>query len=105
MTVRHNTVFNNFDQTDAISLFEDFGTEANRLIENNLIAGGDYALYAGANTGGPTPYNIVVTNNRFARIFYSASGYYGPVAAYDPSGPGNVWSGNVWDDTNQPVSP
>jgi hypothetical protein len=26
------------------------------------------------------------------------------VAAFDPSGPGNVWSGNVWDSTGQPVS-
>ena len=48
LTIRHNTVFVNLDQTDAISLFEDFGVEANKLIKDNLVAGGDYSIYGGA---------------------------------------------------------
>ena len=40
-------------QTDAISLFEDFGVEANVMISNNLVAGGGYTIYGGQNPGGP----------------------------------------------------
>jgi hypothetical protein len=105
LTIRHNTVFNQIDQTDAISLFQDFGPQANRVIDNNLLAGGGYTLYAGANAGresGAT--NIHVTNNRFAKTFYPNGGSYGPLAAY-VSGQGNTFTGNVWDDTGRSFGP
>ena len=105
LTIRHNTVFNQIDQTDAVSLFQDFGPQANRVIDNNLLAGGGYTLYAGANAGresGAT--NIHVTNNRFARTFYTNGGSYGPLAAY-VSGQGNTFTGNVWDDTGSSFGP
>ncbi|WP_159085807.1 hypothetical protein [Aeromicrobium chenweiae] len=97
MTIRHNTIFNQRSQTDAVSLFQDFGVEANRTIDNNLLAGGGYTIYGGDGAKG-TSHDIVITNNRISRLFYPRGGYYGAVAAFDPSGPGNVWSGNVWDD-------
>jgi len=102
LTVRHNTILNPESQTDAISLFQDSGTQANRLVDDNLIAGGGYALYAGA--GSRASSNIVITNNRFARIYYSKSGYYGPATAFERGGAGNVWSGNIWDDTGATVN-
>lgn len=105
LTIRHNTVFNPNGQTDAISLFEDFGVEANVVITGNLVAGGGYTIYGGQNAGGPQAYNIVITNNRFSTIYYSQSGYYGYITAFDASAPGNVWSGNIWDHTGQTVSP
>jgi hypothetical protein len=104
LTLRHNTVFNQNDQTDAISLFEDFGEEANRVIDNNLLAGGGWTMYAGANPGGPPTHNIVVTNNRFSRMYFPNGGYFGPFTAFNWNGSGNVWSGNVWDNTGEPVS-
>jgi hypothetical protein len=104
LTIRHNTIFNKLDQTDAISLFQDFGVEANRVVDNNLIAGGGYTLYGGAGNKGPTS-NIKVTNNRFSRIYYPNGGSYGPVAYFTSSDAGNVWSGNVWDDTNKQLTP
>ncbi len=104
LTIRHNTVFNDHDQTDAISLFEDFGVESNRVIDNNLVAGGGYTIYGGQNAGGPTSHDVTITNNRFSRLYFSNGGGYGPVAAFEPSGPGNVWSGNIWDDTGRPVT-
>lgn len=98
LTIRGNTIFNSYDQTDAISLFQDFGPQANRLIEKNLIAGGGYTIYAGANPGmASTATNIIVRNNRVSRMYYPDGGYYGPATAYT-SGGGNVWSGNVWDE-------
>jgi hypothetical protein len=104
LTIQHNTVFNPNGQTDAVSLFEDFGVEANVVINDNLLAGGGYAIYGGQNSGGPQAYNIRITNNRFSTIYYPQCGYYGYIAAFDSSAPGNTWSGNVWDTTGAPVS-
>ena len=105
LRIVHNTVFNPNDQTDAISLFEDFGVEANVIIHNNLVAGGGYAIYGGQNPGGPKAYNIRITNNRFSTIYYPQCGSFGYIAAFDAGGPGNVWSGNVWDNTGASVGP
>jgi hypothetical protein len=105
LTIEHNTVFNPNSQTDAISLFEDFGVEANVLITGNLVAGGGYTIYGGQNPGGPQAYNIKITNNRFSTVYYSQSGFYGYIAAFDPTAPGNVWSGNIWDTTGATADP
>jgi hypothetical protein len=104
LSIVHNTVFNGFDQTDAVSLFEDFGRQANRIIASNLLAGGGYTLYAGANPGGAATSDIRVTGNRFARLYHPGGGSHGPVTAYE-SGPGNVWSANIWDEDGAPVTP
>jgi hypothetical protein len=104
LTLHHNTVFNSYSQTDAISLFQDFGPQANRTIDNNLLAGGGYTIYAGANTGKEaTATNIHVTNNRISRMYYPQGGSYGPVTAYTSTG-GNTFTGNIWDDTSTLVS-
>lgn len=105
LTIQHNTVFNSYGQTDAISLFEDFGVQANRLINNNLVAGGGYTIYGGQNAGGPNTSNIKITNNRFSKAYFPNSGSYGPIAAFDLSDQGNVWSGNVWDDSGATLNP
>ncbi|GHS87616.1 hypothetical protein AGMMS50218_09870 [Actinomycetota bacterium] len=98
LTIRHNTIFNQHGQTDAVSLFQDFGVEANRLITDNLLAGGGYTIYGGAGGKGATS-NIQITDNRIARLYFRNGGSYGPVTAFDSGGRGNVWSNNVWDDT------
>jgi hypothetical protein len=51
LNVLRNTVLNPQNQTDAVSLFQDFGIQANRLIDGNLVAGGGYTIYGG--DGGP----------------------------------------------------
>jgi hypothetical protein len=73
-------------QTDAISLFEDFGVEANKLIKDNLVAGGGYSIYAGAQTGGPHSYNIRVIGNRFSRRYYANGGQFGPAVYFNDGG-------------------
>ncbi|HEY5989371.1 MAG TPA: right-handed parallel beta-helix repeat-containing protein [Streptosporangiaceae bacterium] len=98
LTIQHNTIFNNLHQCDAISLFQDFGPQGNRLITDNLLAGGGYTIYAGGRAGAPPPFNIVITNNKISNLYFATGGYYGPVA-YWVSGNGNVWSGNTWDAT------
>jgi hypothetical protein len=103
LTIEHNTVFISLGQTTAIGIFEDFGTQFDCTVTNNLLAGGGYTIYGGANSGGATPSNIVITGNRFSRIFYPDGGYYGPQTAVAAGGVGNVWSNNIWDDTGKPI--
>ena len=103
LVIRHNTIYNQIDQTDAIGLFEDFGVQRDVLIENNKLAGGGYTIYAGQNSGGLQTSNIVVKNNRITRHLFVRGGYYGPATAYSKTGPGNEWTGNVWDDTGQEI--
>jgi len=102
LVLNHNTIFNQYDQTDAISLFQDFGIQANRTITNNLIAGGGYTLYAGAGSQG-TSHDITITGNRFTRTYYPNSGHWGPVTAWDANGTNNTWNNNTWDDNGQQV--
>ena len=103
LTIQHNTSFNPQNQTDAISLFEDFGNQQNRVINDNLVAGGGYCIYGGQNAGGPAASNIKITNNHFSRMYYPNCGSYGYIAAWPLNGSGGVWSGNVWDDTGATV--
>jgi hypothetical protein len=104
LTIRHNTIFNQLSQTDAIGLFEDFGVQANRTVDNNLLSGGSYALYAGQNAGGPNTSNIQVTNNRFATNYYPKSGSNGAATAYSATGTGDTWTANTWDATGATIN-
>ena len=99
VTLRGNTIFNEWSQTSAIALFADFGTPRNSTIDNNLLAGGGYSLYAGTDSAT----GIKVTNNRFSRLYFPKGGYWGPACDYANNGTGNVWSGNIWDDTGSTV--
>jgi hypothetical protein len=99
LTIQHNTILVDSGQTDAISLFQDTGVEANKVIKDNLLAGGGYAIYGGNKVGAPAATNIVIEDNRISTIYYPGGGEWGPVVYYAPA-PGNVWSGNVWNSTN-----
>jgi hypothetical protein len=97
LTIKDNTILNSLGQTDAISLDASDAGEmvANKTIEDNLLAGGDYAIYGGASLGNSTS-NIVVEGNRFSQLYFAQSGQYGPAAYFDPSDSGNVWAYNFW---------
>lgn len=100
VTLRNNTILVEYTQTAAIALFADFGTPRNSVIEGNLLSGGGYTLYGGeSNATG-----IQVKNNRFARNYYANGGRWGPVTDFYSRNSGNVWSGNIWDDTGAAVS-
>ena len=105
VTINHNTLLTAFGQTAAIFVSTDFAALDNVSITDNLLAGGGYVIYGDATN--EHNYGITseaVTGNRFSRIYYADSGQYGPEdGEYMPSNA--TWSGNVWDDTGQPVSP
>jgi hypothetical protein len=88
-------------QTSCLALFTDFGLIQNVTVDGNLFDGGGWSVYG----GGDTATNVVFTNNRFSRSFYTSGGYYGPVAYFNSNGLGNVWSNNRWLDTGTEVRP
>ena len=47
LLIQGNTILDNYGQTDAIALFQDFGNEGNKTINGNLLAGGSYTIYGG----------------------------------------------------------
>jgi hypothetical protein len=103
ITIRHNTIDNALSETSAIMLGADQGNISGITVENNLLNGGGYTLYAGANPPtGKTISNIRLIGNHFGRTYWSTCGYYGPMAAQDD--PEITMSGNVWDDTGAAIT-
>jgi hypothetical protein len=104
LTITRNTILNPLDQTDDIALFENFGPQEDVTITGNLMAGGDYSIYAGYNPGDAVPSNIIISGNRFASTYYPNGGLYGPVAYAAIGVNGNTWTGNLWDSTGAAVT-
>ena len=89
LTISDNTILNSLSETDAVTIDTSTvpGPVSNKTIDNNLLGGGDYAIYGGTAFGHATS-NIVISNNRFSQAYYPKSGQFGPVAYFDPSGRG-----------------
>jgi hypothetical protein len=104
LVIRRNVIQNPLGQTSAVALFQDFGRAHDVTVERNLMAGGGYALYGGQGRFGVSS-NIRIIGNVFSRRHHKNGGYYGPVTAFDPAGPGNVWSGNTWAENGKVVKP
>ncbi|MFJ4777208.1 hypothetical protein [Streptomyces sp. NPDC088762] len=104
LTVRHNTLLNSVPvdkgASAALGLFADTGAVSSVVVDGNWLAGGAYALYG----GGPGATGIQVTDNVFSTQYHPGSGAYGPVAAWNAGGAGNVWRGNRMTD-GRPVVP
>ncbi|MET9468607.1 hypothetical protein ABZY44_28220 [Streptomyces sp. NPDC006544] len=104
LTVRHNTLLNavpvDRGASAALGLFADTGVVSSVTVDSNWLAGGAYAFYG----GGPGATGIEVTDNVFSTQYHPGSGVYGPVAAWNAGGAGNVWRGNRMSD-GRPVVP
>jgi hypothetical protein len=93
ITITHNSLLNN-DLTGSSAIISNMVT--NTTINDNLLAGGGYALYCPKAT---TP-SYHVLDNHFGRMFTTKGGFYGPWVYCN-----NVDAqGNVWDDTKMPVA-
>lgn len=106
LTIYNNTILDGHGQTDAISLDSSARGRpvANKIVMGNLLAGGSYTLYGGASLSNLTS-NILIVDNRFSPVYYPRCGQYGPAAYFDLRGTGNVWDGNIWDNSGQTVPP
>lgn len=104
LVIRHNTLLNaspvDKGASAAVGLFADTGHVSNTVVDDNLLAGGAYALYG----GGEGATGITVTNNVFSTRYHRNSGVYGAVTAWNAEGSGNVWRGNRFTD-GTPITP
>lgn len=93
--------------------YGDYATVQYNTIRNNLFkatTGGTcaYGGSSGKNNGAkpfPNAHHIVFEDNLFERGKgpsekgnFGLCGYYFPITDFDTSAPGNVWTGNKWDD-------
>jgi hypothetical protein len=102
---------NTINQTDCISLFQDFGTfpgtgtnsdgSTGYLIQDNYVGGAGYCFYLGLNSGTPpnSVNNLTFTGNKVTTAIWPDGGNYGPIAHFPVWGKyGNSESGNTWAD-------
>jgi len=121
--VDHSTMVNTHQQTATV--FGDTICGGNNFtVTDSLLAGGGFVLYPQANSSSEVG-STNISNNRIARCqttpiynsgsggtacsggadsfgYYPLGGYYG-VSAYTYSGADQIWQGNVWDDSSQPL--
>ena len=81
--------------------YGDFAAVENNLIQGNLFLASTGAVCAYGGSSGGKPYSNAANNIRFiGNVFQRGPNgrcaSYGPVMDYNPSAPGNVWSGNTW---------
>jgi hypothetical protein len=97
--VEHNTLLNPNNQTAAVFLDNHaFGPNANVLVDNNLVAGGDYPIYGDQSGDGSS--NVVITDNRYSNAYYSVGGSYGACGGMGIPGS----SHNYWDSSLATIS-
>ncbi|WP_328911711.1 MULTISPECIES: hypothetical protein [unclassified Streptomyces] len=104
LIIRHNTLLNptplDKGASASIGLYADTAPVTHTTVDHNWLAGGAYALYG----GGKDASHIRVTDNVFSSQYHPHCGAYGPIAAWNSGGAGNVWSGNRMSD-GTPVVP
>lgn len=76
LTITHNTIFLTGTETGAVNLVGSSpgsgDTMTNVLINNNLMAGGGYTVYVGADTNT----NVQITNNKFSTRYHTKVGVF-----------------------------
>ena len=114
-TLRHNTISCEALRgpgtgcSAGLTGYGDFGPVQNNLIEQNLFLGGGgggstVCAYGGSSgDDGGKPYGhlarkVRFVDNVFARGDTGMCGNIRAISGFDPTRPGNVWSGNTWDD-------
>jgi hypothetical protein len=114
-TIVHNELVGSFNSATtgggmsaSLALYGDSGPIHDVLVRHNRFSlgdGGSYCVYAGSVPDKPHPlaHNTRFLENRFSRV-QPDCGRHGPASSYDDAN-GNVWSGNVWDDTGATVNP
>jgi hypothetical protein len=110
LTLRHNSlscdlpIYPDGGCSADMTGYGDFEPVEYNTLDRNLYVsnpGASYCAYGGST---PTkPYSeytnhIVFTDNVWQRGPNGHCGRYGLIARFDISRPGNVWSGNIWDD-------
>ena len=111
--LRHNTFSCDFDPTGmdpeagcsaGLTGYPDFNAVEFNTVDRNLFvanAKSAFCAFGGSSTGKPfsgSTNHITFTDNVFQKGANGTCGSYGPITDFDRNAPGNVWSGNRWDD-------
>lgn len=105
---RHNRIVGYPNATSCIGMYPDFGACTDILVENNLLSGGGFSIYAGEsnNVGALPPSNIRLIGNRWLDdLFPGTGGEFGPIAYFNPARSGNVFTDNRFYPSGQLVDP
>jgi hypothetical protein len=97
--------------TGDLNLLAWFGQMQDATITNNFFGqtgftprnpaagpSSEYCIYGGPVAPNPTTLRVKFRNNVFEKGVSGLCGNSGPVASWDPTGTGNEWIGNVYDD-------
>ncbi len=121
VVLRHNTFQSGIDGTSAIAIWNSQKTSDDFLVENNLIKGGGFSIYAHDYSptetnpvGGFAVSNVRFLNNRFSNVdsgcvgdfgvwFFRSSWTYQGGPTNNWSAPGNARTGNTIIETGQSV--
>jgi hypothetical protein len=103
IVIRHNNLSDPTNSSNnLIATYSQNGPIANLTVEDNLLAGSGHEIWAGARSGDGTDtggcHNVRVIGNLFSTRYWPKGGFWGPVAGYSPSAPGNMWRLNKWAD-------
>jgi hypothetical protein len=98
ITLRHNTILESSipGASSAIKLNDDLGKISDVTVIDNFISGGSYCTYSGSRPGAPPSVGIKYIANAFSTLYEPECGKFGPVAYWNSSGAGSVWSRNYW---------
>lgn len=99
----HNNLENEHSQTSCFIFGPSAAPIDDYIISNNLMNGGGYVMYLGDDPGAFASTNFAVINNRWGRKFWPNGGFFGPLSLSAMTGP-LTWRGNVWDDTEEPLT-
>ena len=94
--------------SSAVGMYGDFAQIDDYEFKNNLFNTKDgYGVYGGSASSKPFPHatNVRFVDNVFGKKFNPKCGFYGPVSSFESGNPGNVWSGNRWEDGSGDVPP
>ena len=87
--------------------YGDLGVVQRNLIQGNLFLTSPAATcaYGGSTVDKSSANSIRFIDNVFQRGPHQTCGVYSAIMDFDSSAPGNVWSGNLWDDGDPFPSP
>jgi hypothetical protein len=105
LTIRHNVLEVAGLGDSVVTLYSQDSAIQNVEVVANLINGGGWSVTAGGGNSALPTSNVRFLRNHFGRKFHPNCGSYGPVTGFESGSPGNLWEGNVWDDTGEPVLP
>jgi hypothetical protein len=93
--------------SSALALYGEVAAVQDILIEHNLLAAtAGYCTYTGSLSYKPYPNgsNVRYIDNHFSTRYFPACGRAGVVEGSTAAVRGNVWQGNIWHETGQPIN-